>query len=198
MKDFFLRIKNWQLFIIIFLPWLFHKLRNSYILNYKDFGDFDGLILFGITGILCASWQLSITYNFSKRKYALKNFSQLRFKIFANYGFFYILGCTLFFFLENMLSQYISRSIEVIFFILFLNPLSFTFFIIAFFYTIYQNAKLIKTLELKRTVSFSDFAFIFFCFCIFPLGIWLIQSKINRIFESKEEVDNDIINHLID
>jgi hypothetical protein len=50
-------------------------------------------------------------------------------------------------------------------------------------YIIYFTAKTIKTVELQRAVKFSDFIAEFFMIWFFPIGIWLIQPKINSWFE---------------
>ena len=49
------------------------------------------------------------------------------------------------------------------------------------FYSLYFVAKTFKTVELQRTVTFSDFAGEFFLLWFYPIGIWIIQPKINRM-----------------
>jgi len=51
------------------------------------------------------------------------------------------------------------------------------------FYCLYFVAKTFKTVELQREVSFSDFAGEFFLFWFFPIGIWIVQPKINKMIE---------------
>jgi hypothetical protein len=51
------------------------------------------------------------------------------------------------------------------------------------FYSVYFVAKTFKTVELQREVSFSDFAGDFFTIWFFPIGIWIIQPKINKMIE---------------
>ena len=46
-------------------------------------------------------------------------------------------------------------------------------------YSFYFVAKTCKTVELQRVVTFSDFAGDFFLLLFFPIGVWIIQSKIN-------------------
>jgi hypothetical protein len=48
-------------------------------------------------------------------------------------------------------------------------------------YSFYYVAKTFKTVELQRETTFSDFAGDFFLFLIFPVGVWVIQPKINLI-----------------
>lgn len=52
------------------------------------------------------------------------------------------------------------------------------------FYCLYFVAKTFKTVELQREVTFSDFAGEFFLFWFFPIGIWIVQPKINKMIET--------------
>jgi len=70
------------------------------------------------------------------------------------------------------------------------NPAIFTiivplhlFSMFCIFYCLYFVAKTFKTVELKRKVTFSDFAGEFFMIWFFPIGIWIIQPKINKMIE---------------
>jgi hypothetical protein len=54
------------------------------------------------------------------------------------------------------------------------------------FYSMWFTAKTIKSIEFKRAVSFSEFAGEFFLLWFFPIGIWIIQPKINKIIEHKD------------
>ena len=50
-------------------------------------------------------------------------------------------------------------------------------------------AKSLKAVELQRPVTFSDYAGEFFLIWFFPIGIWIIQPRINKLFEP-ERVEN--------
>ncbi len=51
------------------------------------------------------------------------------------------------------------------------------------FYSLYFVAKTYKTVELQREVSFSDSAGEFFMIWFYPIGIWIVQPKINKMIE---------------
>lgn len=51
------------------------------------------------------------------------------------------------------------------------------------FYSLYFAAKTLKTVELQREATFSDFAGEFFLIWFYPIGIWIVQPKINRMIE---------------
>ena len=54
------------------------------------------------------------------------------------------------------------------------------------FYCLYFVAKTFKTVELQREVSFSDCVGEFFMIWFFPIGIWVVQPKINKMIENRE------------
>lgn len=60
------------------------------------------------------------------------------------------------------------------------------------FYCLYFVAKTIKTAELQKETSFGDFAGEFFLIWFYPIGIWFIQPKINRIAKSLTSNQNDL------
>ncbi len=62
------------------------------------------------------------------------------------------------------------------------------------FYLLYFVSKTIKTTELKRTVTFSDFIGEFFMIWFFPIGIWFIQPRINKITSEKSTNGNTVYN----
>lgn len=58
------------------------------------------------------------------------------------------------------------------------------FAMVAMLYNLYFTAKTIRTAELQRRVSFSDFAGEFFLIWFYPIGIWFIQPRLNRLIET--------------
>ena len=60
---------------------------------------------------------------------------------------------------------------------------------VLYFYSVIFVAKILQTVELqkvKREVKFSDYAGEFFALLYFPIGLWWIQPRINKIF-SKDQ-----------
>ena len=57
--------------------------------------------------------------------------------------------------------------------------------IFSIFHSLYFVAKAFKTAELQREVSFSDFAVEFFLMWFYPIGIWIVQPKINKMIKEK-------------
>jgi hypothetical protein len=52
------------------------------------------------------------------------------------------------------------------------------------FYCLYFVSKTIKTVELQRETEFSDFVAEFFLIWFYPIGIWIIQPRVNKMAES--------------
>jgi hypothetical protein len=72
-----------------------------------------------------------------------------------------------------------------------LNPLWFAVIfplhliaIYCMFYCLYFVSKSLALVEMNRPVSFSDYAASFFLLWFYPIGIWIIQPKINLHYES--------------
>jgi len=50
-------------------------------------------------------------------------------------------------------------------------------------YCLYFASKTFKTVELQRETTFSDFAGEFFLLWFFPVGVWVVQPKINKMVD---------------
>ncbi|MEO6524011.1 MAG: hypothetical protein ABIN91_20170 [Mucilaginibacter sp.] len=48
------------------------------------------------------------------------------------------------------------------------------------FYCMYFAAKTVRTIELQRKVVIDDFSTVFLMIWFFPIGIWILQPRINR------------------
>jgi len=59
------------------------------------------------------------------------------------------------------------------------------------FYSLYFVAKTFKTVELQRETTFSDFAGEFFMIWFYPIGIWIIQPKVNKMIEDDNTASNN-------
>jgi len=60
------------------------------------------------------------------------------------------------------------------------------------FYCLYFNAKALKTAELQKPLTFSDFAGEFFLLWFFPIGIWILQPRINKLFDPEAGASTEI------
>lgn len=55
------------------------------------------------------------------------------------------------------------------------------------FYMLYFSSKTLKAVELQRKVVFADYAGEFFMMWFFPVGIWILQPRINKIYREQLE-----------
>ena len=104
-----------------------------------------------------------------------------KFRFFLIYALVYMLLFSVFISYTFSMVDHINQSQDTfagMFFVIF--PLH-MFAMFAIFYCLYFVAKTYKTVELQRTVTFSDYAGEFFLFWFFPIGIWVIQPKINAM-----------------
>lgn len=66
------------------------------------------------------------------------------------------------------------------------------FSIFCIFYCLHFNAKALKSVELQKPVTFSDFSGDFFLLWFYPVGVWILQPRINNIFDESQERTNDL------
>ena len=196
MTDKFLKAKHWQLFLLGFgVPMLFQFVMMSSIFNtgaeiYPDpkmmffYMKFFPVMMLFLIGVLFG-WWWSIAIGLQSKIPENVKMKVKKFKIFffipLVYMFFSMLLIALA--LEELIingtdpSGGLSGSLLAI--IVLLHLLS----MFGIFYSIYFAAKTFKTIELQREVSFSDFAGEFFMFWFYPIGIWIVQPKINKMIE---------------
>ncbi len=197
MTERFLRAKHWQLFLLIFgIPIIFQMLLMGSMfsnLATKTSPDpeimFNYLKYFPIIMILFLAfyfgWFWSVAIGLQKKVPENVTMKVKKFKIFFFIPMVYIL-CFMIFFAFTMDGLINNRSepnaglIGSMFAIII--PLH-LFSMFCIFYTLYFVAKTFKTVELQREVKFSDFAGEFFMIWLYPIGIWIIQPKINKMIE---------------
>lgn len=199
MRTLFLKAKHWQ----IFLPVILIPLVSTFIFGLtiiisimdnppKDFDDLYWIfylmpfIIF-ISGFVHFGWLWSVITKLSGHEYIRDmRFPLLRIKLFFWIPIVYILllppvfGITM---LENLILNSAEDIPAFISMLLFMMIMHFAciFFIM---HTIFFVSKIIKSGELKREVTFSDFVGDFFLILFFPIGIWFIQPKINAILKN--------------
>ena len=182
----FLRAKHWQVFLIVFIiPYSLQFIAMTITKNdhtrMMNFSPFIMIIFFlGLFG-----WFWSIAAGLKNNIPVGIKMKIKKFKIFLIIPMLYI---PLAFGLMNLLFENIANndgessgamiggSLAIIF------PLH----ILSMFgllYSFYFVAKTFKTVELQREVTFSDFAGEFFMLLFFPIGIWVIQPKINKMIK---------------
>lgn len=88
-----------------------------------------------------------------------------------------------FFFIDNINIAIGPNFVLIGQFVAIILPLH-LFSIFCMFHTFYFVAKTIRTVEFQQPVKFGDFAGELFLIWFFPIGIWILQPRINKILES--------------
>ncbi len=70
-------------------------------------------------------------------------------------------------------------------------------FLLSFLYNIFQTVKIINFVELQRPVSFKDMITDLLCFVFFPMGLWLLQQKVNELSKKPDNITHDLSDHLL-
>lgn len=192
----FLKAKHWQLFILVFgLPMLFYTVMMVTIFISISNGTDPSSILFGmaffpIVMLLFISmqfgWLWSIAIGLQPKVPENVTMKVKKFKLFFFVPLIYIVLISIFMglFANQIMQSGNPPSIGLVAsFMVIIIPLH-LFSIFCIFYTLYFVAKTFKTVELQREVRFSDFVGEFFMIWFYPVGIWIIQPKLNKMIES--------------
>ncbi|OJU72599.1 MAG: hypothetical protein BGO09_08835 [Bacteroidetes bacterium 47-18] len=183
-----LTLKHWQLFcLLIVLPFILQLIHWSIAIVTMDMKWF--FLLFPLVTLLCMAvylgWIYTLGTQLVKKLPPGVRMNVGVFKILLAIPAVYITSIAVMIgFLPEMPAlasdEDAMKAIQLIL------PLH-LFSMFCMFYSIYFNAKALRSAELKRKVSFSDFTGEFFLFWFFPVGIWLLQPRINKLFEAAPE-----------
>lgn len=197
MTEKFLKAKHWQLFLLTFgIPMGFQFIMmGSMISNIGTSTNSDPTIMFNYMKLfpiimlvfmgIFFGWFWSVAIGLQNKVPESVKMKVKKFKVFFFIPMVYMLLITLFMLISmNGLMTNGTEPSGALIGILFaiIVPLH-LFSMFCIFYSLYFVAKTFKTVELQREVSFSDFVGEFFLIWFFPIGIWFIQPKINKMIE---------------
>jgi hypothetical protein len=210
MIQLFLKAKHWQLFLLVFgLPMIgqFFVVGSmiadittgappdpSFMVGYFKFFPIMMVVFMGIF----FGWFWAIAIGLQKKIPAHVKMKTSKFKIFFFIPFIYILLISIGFgVMMNGLMEtteamgeapdsvgvasgpaVMAGAITAI-----ILPLH-LFSMFCIFYCLYFVSKTLKTAELQRETTFSDFAGEFFMVWFYPIGIWIVQPRINKLAEN--------------
>jgi hypothetical protein len=177
----FLRLRHWQVFLLTFGLFLFtiavvvvDDVSGGAIYGSPDM-SLQALLLFQTICLICANfWRYAIGTRLHKKYY----YNSLALLIFR--------WCLYFSTLFNTARFVVFPSID--YFDGSFNMLANIAWLLGGIYCDYFAARMLVSVEQQRDVSFKDFAGDFFAFIFFPLGVWFLQPRINRIFGRHDEV----------
>lgn len=191
----FLTLKHWQLFVLLMaLPMIFQFITIGAMFLSNDplaLLYFYPIMMVFLVAIFFG-WFYAIGTNLHKKLPETATMNLTRFKIFLFIPVAYMLFLSVFMF--GMFTDISSGEGPNPAIFAFIVPLH-LFSMFCIFYCLYFNAKALKTVEWQRPVTFSDFAGEFFLIWFFPIGIWIIQPRLNKLFDPIIGTDNQIIDH---
>lgn len=198
----FLKAKHWQLFILVFgLPMLFYTvMMASIFISISNGSNPTSLLfsmgLFPIVMLLFIStqfgWLWSVAIGLQPKVPENVTMKVKKFKLFFFVPLIYIVLISIFMgiFANQIMQNGNPPNIALVAsFMVIIIPLH-LFSMLCIFYSLYFVAKTYKTVELQREVSFSDFVGEFFMIWFYPVGIWIIQPKINKMIEEQSTEQN--------
>lgn len=187
----FLRLKHWQLFgLLTGLPMVFQFITIGSVVSSKDpttMFYFLPIMMILFIGLFFG-WFYALGTNLHKKLPETVTMNITKFKIFLFIPIIYMLVLSVFMF--GMFSNISTgRQPNPAIFALIIPLHLFSMFCI--FYCLYFNAKALKTVEWQKPVTFGDFAGEFFLIWFFPIGIWIIQPRINKLFDTNLNINNN-------
>ncbi len=178
----FLKIKHWQLFILFIGIFIITQVGLNFMpINRKLLLQLFNLPIILPVMIVLLLWLYVVGVNLYK---TLPTNVKMNFTLFK----IALLGsllCTFFigFFFIKLINSPIAEN----------TPSHFSFFLsiipfhllssLCILYCIYFNAKALKSVELKGEANLNEYIAEIILFAILGVGLWIIQPRINKIFE---------------
>ncbi len=195
----FLHLPHWKLFIlvvgvpfvtmIVLMIILFATLMTQH--NPRPESVFPIFFIFPIIALIAFTvqfyWQWSVAtglngYLNPETRLRLKRFKFFFFVPLIYFGIIFIGGS--FILPQFQFGNGQPPSIGFVLPFILIMMLMHFFSIFCLIYIIYFIAKTLKSVELQREAHFSDYIGEFFLMWFFPVGIWFIQPRINKIVQA--------------
>lgn len=137
-------------------------------------------------GMLAASslaffWQWALVTGLQIKLPETLRINTLGFKLILLFPLLYFAGLTLYVFrmMTDIFTNGTVPDLGILIPVIFLEiPAIFCLFAASFI-----SAKNLKKTELQRPVGFSDFITEFLLILFFPIGVWILQPRVNKLFE---------------
>jgi len=164
MDSLILKLKSWQLFPILLI--------GSILLNTQIEGNVHLTVALKIVGmVIYFGWMLWL----GSELHSLARTDS------PGNGFFLFNGYLIIgiFSIGMVMSEGNDFQVEGI------AALPFFYLFYAVIYVLRIPAKRIRSIELGRKVSFGDYWGLFFMFIFWPIGVWFIQARVNKLLSEK-------------
>jgi len=186
LTNFFLRAKHWQIFILVFGVYFVGQMalvgcilaspRSQEV--FSKGGLVGGLVIaLSTSGLFLWFWSMGSFVN-----------SIVQPKLRMKSGFFRVAlifpPCYFVFFIATFQNPS-PRLLGVIL------PLH-VFAMVCMFYLLYFVSKSLVLAETSKSASFYDYAGPFFLLWFFPVGIWIVQPRVNRLYSERKNAEPPI------
>jgi len=190
MMNFFLRLKHWQLFMLLMgIPFIGQIATFSLVFTFSDpfavFAVMPLIMIIFMTAFFCWFYALGVNLHQKLPETVQTNLKRFKLFLFLPVAYIFLMVTIGPFALSNISNLEVDPSPFFLSFAIILPMHLFSMFCI--FYCLRFIAKTMKAVEWQRPVSFSDYAGEFFLIWFFPIGVWFIQPRINELFKEKEQ-----------
>lgn len=209
MNSIFLRAKHWQIFVpLIAIPFvvmmIFGIIVGVYVINHQPQRPEDMAWIFYLMPFIMAAagfvqfaWTWNVLTKLSKLIPQEKVYMPSgRIKTFFIIPVVYLCIVPLFgAFMISNIGRAEHGDPSGIFSMFLIGLLIFfmhLFSIFCMLHTFYFIAKTIRVAETQQNATFSDFAGDFFLTWFFPVGIWFLQPRINKLIENESPAPDEI------
>jgi len=199
MVKLFLKAKHWQIFLAFFgLPFIMNIVMTYQMaLEFQNGEPANAIVkamsyilpVIGISVFTLLGWIWSMAIGLQSKVPANLSMKVKKFKFFFFFPLIYIsLFLVVFALIMGGVFDGASQNIDdswIIMYMLIVLPVH-LFSMFCMLYTIYFVAKTIRTIEIQMPAKFSEFVGEFFLLWFFPIGVWIIQPRVNKIVGSSE------------
>ena len=187
-----LYLKHWQLFLLLIgVPIVLQSIVISSTFNGGDLSTM--MIAFPLMTIvfvgLFFGWFYALGTGLHRKLPSSVQMNLTQFKVFLAIPIIYILLLCLF--TLSAIGDPGTFGKSTLKFAGILVPVH-LFSMFCIFHSLYFIAKALKSTEWQRPVTFSDFAGEFFLIWFYPIGVWIIQPRINELFANDQNSDADL------
>jgi hypothetical protein len=205
MINWFLKMKHWQLFILLFvLPvilffasmgvfmyQILHDTKLNEMANPRNF--FESISVFYIPILIVSyvhlAWYWCIVIGLQKSVpvHIAMKIEKFNFLFWSQIYIVALFGIAVFYFADRLSNAVFEQDFKfiIIYFIIAI-PLG-LYSLFCAIYIMYCAAKTYKTVQLQREVNFMEFIGEFFLIWHYPIGIWFIQPKLNHFYEVQKQ-----------
>lgn len=187
-----LHLKHWQLFLLLFgIPFLFEIIAATSVIFNPGLRAIP--VVFPVLGVLFAGvyfvWLYTLGVQLHKKLPDSMPMNLARFKTFFFIPVVYLFAFMVFISISMSDPENIKEPSTAL--VGLIIPLH-LFAVFCIFYCLYFIAKEMKAAEWQRPVTFNDFAGEFFLIWFYPIGVWFLQPRINRLFDEHLQTGNNL------